>query len=129
MKRTLIASIAALFLVVASPGYAQDNSGRRQQGEQGRQGQEGQQGQQERNREGSMVTIRGCLAKGSQPQTYMVTDDTSGQNVTFAGPARLDDYINQTVEVTGQYRDEGGQRTFMPQAMRAVSNSCKSKGQ
>ncbi len=124
MKRTLIASVAALFLAVASPGYAQDNSGRRQQGEQGRDGQ-----RQERNREGSLVTIRGCLAKGSQPQTYMVTDDTSGQNVTFAGPARLDDYVNQTVEVTGQYRDDGGQRTFMPQAMRAVSNSCKSKGQ
>ncbi|HJT89447.1 MAG TPA: hypothetical protein VJ732_16375 [Bryobacteraceae bacterium] len=117
MKKTLIASIAAMFLGILTVGYAQDHP------------RQPDQGQQERNREASVVTIRGCLAKGSQPQQYMVADETSGENVTFSGPARLDDYVNQTVELTGQYVDDGGQRTFQPRSMKAVSGSCKTRGQ
>jgi hypothetical protein len=70
------------------------------------------------------MTLKGCLTKGSQSQQYVVADERSGEKIAFAGSAKLDNYVNQTVEVSGKVVDRGGDKTFQPQSIKAIASSC-----
>ncbi len=86
--------------------------------------------QQERDRsqdEGTPVTLRGCLSKGDQAQQYTIADETSGEKVSFGGPAKLDSYVNQTVEIQGQMVERSGSKVFKPESLKSVSDSCSSQ--
>jgi hypothetical protein len=74
--------------------------------------------------EGAMLTLKGCLTKGSQAQQYVVADERSGEKISFAGSSKLDSYVNQTVEISGKVVDRGGDKTFQPQSVKSVSSSC-----
>jgi hypothetical protein len=105
MSVTLLFSVGALT-------YAQDNPPARQPPPAAR--------------EGTPATIRGCLTKGTQAQEYVVADEKSGEKVSFGGPSKLDNYVNQTVEVTGQTVERGGEKAFQPEAIKSVASTCKS---
>lgn len=119
MKNVLPRLCATFLLSIGALSYAQDNP-RAQQPPAERERQRNQD-------EGTPATVRGCLTKGSQAQEYVVADERSGQKVSFAGSAKLDSYVNQTVEVTGQIVDRGGEKAFQPQSIKAVAASCKTK--
>jgi hypothetical protein len=72
------------------------------------------------------ATLRGCLTKGADAQQYIVADEGTGQKVAFAGPSKLDNYVNRTVEITGQVVEKGGQKSFQPQSIKSVAPSCNS---
>src|SRR4051812_14264352 len=110
MKKALTCTIASLLLSVGTLGYAQ----------QGPAQQESQRPQDD----GAQVTLKGCLTKGSQSQQYVVADERSGDKIAFAGSSKLDNYVNQTVEIAGRVVDRGGDKTFQPQSVKSVSSSC-----
>jgi hypothetical protein len=117
MKNVLGRLSATLILSVGALSYAQENPPTQQPP-----------AQRERQRsqdEGTPATIRGCLTKGSQAQEYVVADQKSGEKVSFAGSAKLDSYVNQTVELTGQIVERGGEKAFQPQAIKSVASTCK----
>jgi hypothetical protein len=116
MKNTIASTCAMLLLSVGAATYAQDNP----------QAQQPPPAQRERQAEAMPATIKGCLTKGSQAQEYVVADDKSGEKVSFAGSSKLDTYLNQTVELTGQIVERGGERAFQPQAIKSVASTCKS---
>src|SRR5262245_51409148 len=104
MKNILVRISATLVLSLGGLSCAQDNPTTQQPPAQ----REGQRNQDE----GTPVTVRGCLTKGSQAQEYVVADERSGEKVSFAGSAKLDSYVNQTVEITGQIVERGGEKVF-----------------
>jgi hypothetical protein len=110
MKKALTCTIASLLLSVGTLGYAQQSPA--------------QQDSQRPQDGGAQVTLKGCLTKGSQSQQYVVADQSSGDKIAFAGPSKLDSYVNQTVEVSGKVVDRGGDKTFQPQSVKSVSSSC-----
>ncbi|MGJ5818325.1 hypothetical protein [Paludibaculum fermentans] len=71
------------------------------------------------------ATLKGCLTKGSDAQTYALADDTSGQKVVFSGSSKLDNYLNQTVELKGEIVDRGGEKSFQPRTIKTIAASCK----
>lgn len=72
------------------------------------------------------MTLTGCLSKGTEPNQYQITDQSSRQTVAFPGPNQLAQYVNQTVKLTGKMVDNGqGQKTFQPNSINPVSSSCK----
>lgn len=71
------------------------------------------------------VTLTGCLTKGAQQGEYVIADSKSGEKYTFAGPDRLDQYVNHTVELTGKMMTSGGEKSFQPQSIKTVSTSCQ----
>ncbi|HJT88044.1 MAG TPA: hypothetical protein VJ732_09310 [Bryobacteraceae bacterium] len=117
MKKTLLPVIASLLAVVASTAYAQQQPPARRQGDAQRQD------------TGTAVTYRGCLTKGTQPQQYNLADEQSGHNVTFSGSPVLDNYVNQTVEISGEVVDNGGQQSFRAHSLRPVAATCKTAAQ
>ncbi len=70
------------------------------------------------------TTITGCLTKGTSTGEYVITDSKSGEKTTFAGPDRLESYVNHTVQLTGKMMAHGGEKTFQPQSIKTVSNTC-----
>jgi hypothetical protein len=88
-----------------------------------------QQDQSEPNEQagGQPMTITGCLMKGDTPDQYAITDNKSGEKISFAAPDQLQKFLNQTVQLTGSVMNRGGQRTFQPQSVKAVSPSCETK--
>jgi hypothetical protein len=117
MKNVFVRMSAVIALSIGTLTYAQDPPAQQQQPAE-RQRQRSQD-------EGTPTMIRGCLTKGSQAQEYVVADEKSGEKVAFGGPAKLDSYVNQTVEVTGQMTDRGGEKAFQPQAIKSVAATCK----
>jgi hypothetical protein len=113
MKKIFLFTSAFLLLSVGSISYAQEPPAR-------------QAPPQEKKGEGTPVTLKGCLTKGSQAQTYTVADEASGEKVMFAGPAKLDSYLNQTVAITGAIVESGGEKSFQPQSIKTIAASCKS---
>jgi hypothetical protein len=65
-------------------------------------------------------SITGCLTKGPSSGIYFIADQDSGEKVQFNGPAQLDQYVNQTVKLTGT---RSGKK-FSPEAIAPVSPSC-----
>jgi hypothetical protein len=70
------------------------------------------------------VSLTGCLAKGPQANQYEITDRESHAKVAFPGPNQLDQYLNQIVRLTGKVVDDNGKKTFQPDSISRVSNSC-----
>lgn len=76
--------------------------------------------------QGSTVSITGCLAKASSPNQYQITDQESHQKVTFPGPTQLDQFVNQTVRLTGKMvESNNGTKQFQPNSISTISSSCK----
>ncbi len=117
MKDIIVRISAALILSFGALSYAQDNPPAQQP--------PGQRERQRTQEEGTTATIRGCLTKGSQAQEYVVADERSGQKVSFAGSDKLDSFVNQTVELTGQIVERDGEKAFQPQAIKSVASTCK----
>jgi hypothetical protein len=69
-------------------------------------------------------SVTGCLTKGSSDGTYVVADQDSGKKVQFSAPAQLDQYVNQTVRLTGSVSGEGENQVFTPERISQVSPSC-----
>jgi hypothetical protein len=80
--------------------------------------------QQEEQGNGQSVTFIGCLAKATTPDQYVITENKSGQKVTFGGPNQLEKYLNQTVQLTGTMMNKGGEKSFQPESLKPVSPSC-----
>lgn len=111
--RTLFSSaVFAACLTLGGIGYAQE------------QGQTPPPSQQ-RQSDASKVSVTGCLAKGNVANAYTITDQKSGQVVPFNGPEKLDQYVNQTVTLTGTM---GSDKTFKPETIKQVATTCE-KGQ
>lgn len=113
MKNILLIPAAFLFLSGGAASYAQQPQARPMQ-------------PQDQKSEETPATVKGCLTKGSEAQTYAVADDTSGQKVVFSGSAKLDNYLNQTVEIQGEIVDRGGEKSFQPRTIKSIASSCKS---
>jgi hypothetical protein len=71
------------------------------------------------------TTITGCLTKGANTGEYAIKDSKTGQILTFAGPDRLDSYVNHTVQLTGKMMASGNEKSFQPQSIKTVSNTCE----
>jgi len=80
--------------------------------------------QQKEQSDAQKVSVTGCLTKG-QGGGYTVTDQKSGQQVPFNGPAQLDKYVSQTVRLTGTVETQGGEKVFKPTGITSVSPSCQ----
>lgn len=113
MKKILLFTSMILTLSMGAVGYAQEPPARSPQ-------------PQHEQSTSAPATLKGCLTKGSQAKTYSLADEATGQMVTFAGSAKLDNYLNQTVELTGDMVERGGEKSFMPQTVKTVAASCKS---
>jgi hypothetical protein len=74
---------------------------------------------------GQPMTLTGCLMKGAQPDQYAITDQKSGEKVSFAAPDQLQKYLNQTVQLTGTVMSKGGQKSFQAQSLKSISPSCE----
>jgi hypothetical protein len=121
MKKALIPVFASMFLSAGAVTYAQEATPG--------QPPPAQQERQRTQEEDTPATLRGCLSKGTQAQEYVVADEKSGEKVSFGGPAKLDTYLDQTVEITGRIVDQGGAKAFQPQSIKSVSSSCKAAQQ
>ena len=79
--------------------------------------------QQRQQSDAQKVSVTGCLTKSGGG--YAVTDQKTGQQVPFNGPAQLDKYVNQTVRLTGTVETQGGEKVFKPTGITSVSPSCQ----
>lgn len=68
------------------------------------------------------VSVTGCLNKGSGAGAYTITDQRSGEKVPFSGPEKLDQYVNQTVTLTGTMTTD---KSFKPETIKSVAASCE----
>jgi hypothetical protein len=73
---------------------------------------------------GDPLTVTGCLMKGASSGDYAITDSKSGEKFSFAAPDKLQQYLNQTVQLTGTVTNAGGAKAFRPESVRSVSPSC-----
>lgn len=71
------------------------------------------------------VSVTGCLVKGETNGSYVITDQQSGEKLTFPGPDQLDNYVNQTVRLTGTMSSQGSSKAFKPQRISTVSSTCQ----
>ena len=74
---------------------------------------------------GQPMTVTGCLMKGTSPSEYAITDNKSGEKLSFAAPDQLQKYLNQTVQLTGTVMNRGGAKAFRPESVKAISPSCE----
>jgi hypothetical protein len=70
----------------------------------------------------SKVSVTGCLTRGTEANTYQISDQKSGTNLPFNGPGQLDRYVNQTVTLTGTM---GSDKVFKPETVKQVAASCE----
>lgn len=75
--------------------------------------------------QGEATNLTGCLTKAGSGQ-YSITDDKTQKHVTFAAPDKIEPYVNQTVELTGETVTRGATSSFVPQSVKRVSASCQS---
>lgn len=122
MRKILLSTMMSVFLGLGSASYAQNpdqETPSKQKRDRG--------GAQERDRsEAQEVSITGCLMKGSTSGEYTITDQKSGEKVSFTGSAKLDKYVNQTVKITGKMSGAGADKVFQPETLDPVSPSCES---
>jgi hypothetical protein len=74
---------------------------------------------------GQPTTITGCLMKGASPDQYVITENKSGQKLSFGGPSQLDKFLNQTVQLSGTTSKVGGEESFKPESIKSISASCQ----
>jgi hypothetical protein len=111
MKRFGSVLFAAI-LTLGSVAYAQD------------QGQTPPSQQKRESGDASKTSITGCLTKGANDGSYLITDQNSGEKLPFKGPAQLDNYVNHTVKLTGTVMGQGVEKAFSPEAIAQVALSC-----
>lgn len=80
---------------------------------------------------GRSVTITGCLTKGSVEGQYSITDSKTGQKINFTDAEPMDSYLNHTVQVTGTMSGDSSSsdKTFTPQTIKTIADSCSGSGQ
>ena len=110
MREMIVSAVLAVALGSAISAYAQG------------QGQAPQQGQQS---EGQPVTVTGCLSKGAGENEFVITDQKSGDKLSFTASARIEKYVNQTVKLTGKMINQGGQKMFRPEGLDPVAATCE----
>lgn len=81
--------------------------------------------QQNEPAQGEATNLTGCLTKAGSGQ-YSIVDDKTQKHVTFAAPDKIEPYVNQTVELTGETVTRGTASSFVPQSVKRVSASCQS---
>ena len=118
MSRLFVSAVLTLFLSLGTVAFGQTP------GRGPNRGAPSPQADRESPDQGTQVTLTGCLAKGSQANQYEITDKDSHEKVAFPGPNQLDQYVNQTVRLTGTMVDANGQKTFQPDRIARVSDSC-----
>jgi hypothetical protein len=79
----------------------------------------------ERPSDAPKVTVTGCLTKGSTANAYAITDQKTGEKIPFAGPAQIDKYLNQTVQLTGTMVNKGQEKVFTPESINPVATTCQ----
>jgi hypothetical protein len=84
--------------------------------------------QQPEDQQSQSTTVTGCLTKGASTGEYIISDSKTGEKLTFAGPDRLESYVNHTVQLTGKMIMNGTEKSFQPQSIKTVSNSCEGGG-
>jgi hypothetical protein len=109
MRKILMGAIASTVLM-GMAAFGQEPSPEKKQPQQG---------------EDSSITLQGCLTKGAEEQQYLLTNESSGRKLAFGGPSKLDEYLNQTVELKGRIVDRGGQSGFQAESVKTVTSSCK----
>ena len=69
------------------------------------------------------TTLVGCLTKLGAGQ-YSIADDKTQKRVTFSAPDKIEPFLNQTVQLTGQTVTRGGATEFVPEGVKRISDSC-----
>jgi len=80
--------------------------------------------QQNEQAQGEATDLTGCLTKAGSGQ-YSIVDDKTQKHVTFAAPDKIEPYVNQTVELTGETVTRGATTAFVPQSVKRVAASCQ----
>jgi hypothetical protein len=75
--------------------------------------------------EGEPRTVTGCLMKGAGPNQYAITDNKSGEKLSFVAPDQLQTYLNQTVQLKGVVTNRGGSKIFHPESVSSVASTCQ----
>ncbi|PWT92560.1 MAG: hypothetical protein C5B56_02090 [Proteobacteria bacterium] len=71
------------------------------------------------------VTITGCLAKGSTDNQYTIADQKTGEKIPFTGPAQIEKYLNQTVQMIGTMANKGQEKVFTPESISPIATTCQ----
>jgi hypothetical protein len=71
------------------------------------------------------MTVSGCLTKGTAAGQYTITDQKTGEKTPIAGPDQLDQYLNQTVKLSGTIASQGQEKVFKPVSISRVSDTCE----
>lgn len=74
---------------------------------------------------GSTASVTGCLTKGSDAGSYVITDQKTGDKYPFSGPAQLDKFVNQTVKLSGAMTGQGADKMFKPDRIAPVATTCE----
>src|SRR6185312_12010147 len=93
MKKALIPVFASMFLSAGAVTYAQEATPG--------QPPPAQQERQRTQEEDTPATLPAGLSKGTQAQEYGVAEEKTSEKVSCGGRAKLDSYLDQTVEITG----------------------------
>jgi len=72
----------------------------------------------------SPLTVVGCLVKATGDHLYTITDKKSGEKLNFSATNAIDQFLNQTVQLTGRVTAKGGEKSFIPQTAKSLSPSC-----
>jgi hypothetical protein len=119
MKKLSTSAMFTVFIGLGIAAFAQNPNQRTPPSQQPPQSEQNEQAADQ------PMTLTGCLMKGEQPEEYSVTDNKSGEKVSFAAPEQVLKYVNQTVELSGTVTTRGGARAFRPESLKAISPSCE----
>jgi len=81
-------------------------------------------GAQSEQAQGEATNLTGCLTKAGSGQ-YSIVDDKTQKHVTFAAPDKIEPYVNQTVELSGETVTRGASTAFVPQSVKRVAATCQ----
>ena len=73
------------------------------------------------------VTLVGCLTKGASANEYVISDTKTGEKTSFSGSEKLEQYVNHTVQIAGKMSNKGAEKSFTPDSIKTVSDSCQSQ--
>jgi hypothetical protein len=121
MKKLIRPAMFTVFIGLGIAAFGQEPSQRTPPSQQPH----GDQAEPNEQAGGQPMTLTGCLMKGTAPDQYAITDQKSGEKISFAAPDQLQKYLNQTVQLTGTVMNRGGQKAFQAQSLKAISPSCE----
>jgi hypothetical protein len=123
MKKLSISAMFTVFLGLGIAAFAQNPNQRTPPSQPPAQPQT--QGEPNEQAGAQPMTLTGCLTKGEKPEEFAITDNKSGEKVSFAAPDQLQKYLNQTVQLSGTVMTRGGAKAFRPESVKAISSSCE----